>query len=107
MEARDLNAGSVKDAHLLITPSLKRTPVLTCPNLSQYASGILQARSLSKDSAPNIKLFFKCENMQKSGSFKIRGALHKLKVLSDVNLQKGVIAEGAGKQYGTSSHWCR
>ncbi len=40
--------------------------------------------------------FFKFENLQRTGSFKIRGALNKISTLSDADKKRGVIAASAG-----------
>jgi len=50
---------AILDAHSRIAPRIHRTPVLT---------------SASLDAMSGARLFFKCENLQKTGSFKIRGA---------------------------------
>lgn len=44
----------------------------------------------------DIRAFFKLENLQLTGSFKIRGAYYKLSQLSDFEKQQGVIAASAG-----------
>lgn len=46
--------------------------------------------------APNCELYLKPENLQITGSFKVRGAGYKIKMLSDEEKQKGVIACSAG-----------
>ncbi|MBR5273432.1 MAG: threonine ammonia-lyase [Clostridia bacterium] len=46
--------------------------------------------------APNCKLFLKPENLQTTGSFKVRGAGYKMAMLSDEEKKKGVIACSAG-----------
>lgn len=43
-----------------------------------------------------VKLYFKCENLQRTGSFKIRGALHKLIKINGESKSNGVIAVSAG-----------
>ncbi len=50
---------SIAAAHARIAPRIHRTPVL---------------RSATLDTMCGAELFFKCENLQKTGSFKIRGA---------------------------------
>ena len=42
------------------------------------------------------QLFFKPENLQKTGSFKVRGAAYKIAKLSETEKEKGVIACSAG-----------
>ena len=51
----------IKDAHELIAPYIHKTPVLTSATLNESVG-----RSI----------VFKCENLQKTGSFKARGALN-------------------------------
>src|SRR5687768_7227386 len=60
--------------------------------LAPYAleTPLLPARSL----APHA--WFKCENVQRTGSFKIRGALNKLLVLSADERERGVVASSTG-----------
>ena len=45
---------------------------------------------------PADSLFFKMENLQRTGSFKIRGAFHRLSHLSDSEKAAGVVAASAG-----------
>lgn len=51
---------------------------------------VLPAASLS----PNA--YFKCENLQRTGSFKLRGALNKLLLLSREDLERGVVTSSTG-----------
>ncbi|KAI9845202.1 MAG: Bifunctional acetohydroxyacid reductoisomerase [Thelocarpon superellum] len=46
--------------------------------------------------SPKIKLFFKCENYQRVGAFKVRGAFHALARLSDETAAKGVVTHSSG-----------
>ena len=50
---------AIEQAHARIASRIHRTPVLT---------------STSLDAITGARLFFKCDNFQKTGSFKIRGA---------------------------------
>lgn len=59
-----------------------------------YQTPLLPSKSLSN--ARNNQVFFKPENMQKTGSFKVRGAFNKLAHLSEEEKSKGVIASSAG-----------
>lgn len=43
-----------------------------------------------------IRLYFKCENLQQTGSFKYRGASHFIARLQDDQLAKGVVAYSTG-----------
>lgn len=58
------------------------TPVLSSTRLGDRAGG--------------IKLMLKCESMQRTGSFKARGALNAVVQLSDAERAKGVVAVSAG-----------
>lgn len=55
---------------------------------------ILESRKLSDITKANI--FYKCENLQKTGSFKVRGACNKIANLTDEEKSNGVIASSAG-----------
>lgn len=48
------------------------------------------------DAATGFHVFFKCENLQHAGAFKIRGALNRLLTLSAEELGRGVIAFSSG-----------
>ena len=53
-------------------------------------------RSRSFDEASGFSVFFKCENLQRAGAFKIRGALNKLLSLSEAERARGVAAFSSG-----------
>lgn len=71
----------VKAAHKLIQPYIHRTPVLT----SSYFNGLTGA-----------ELFFKCENYQKAGVFKARGASNAVFGLSEKKAALGVCSHSSG-----------
>ncbi len=71
----------VKDAHQRVEPWIHRTPVLT--------SSFFNARS-------GAELFFKCENFQKAGAFKVRGASNAVFGLSDDKAANGVATHSSG-----------
>lgn len=58
-----------------------RTPVLTCATL---------------DRRSGAQLFFKCENFQRSGAFKFRGACNAVFSLSDAEAARGVASHSSG-----------
>jgi threonine dehydratase len=68
-------------AHSRIEPYIHRTPVLT----SSYLNDLTGA-----------ELFFKCENFQKAGAFKVRGACNAVFGLSDEMAAKGVCTHSSG-----------
>ena len=72
-------------AHERIKPYIHRTPVLT----SQFL-----------DDLTGAKLFFKCENLQKAGAFKARGASNAVFGLTDEQAAKGVATHSSGN-HGT------
>lgn len=55
---------------------------------------ILESTKLSNMTGANV--FYKCENLQKTGSFKVRGACNKIANLTDEEKSNGVIASSAG-----------
>mgnify|MGYP001335541852 FL=1 len=71
----------IESAHERIQPFIHRTPVLT-------------NTSLNDETGAN--LFFKCENFQKAGSFKIRGATNAVELLSNNDFNKGVATTSSG-----------
>lgn len=72
---------AIRAAHARIAPYIHRTPVMTCTSL---------------DALAGAKLFFKCENLQKTGSFKIRGATNAVFALSEEEACRGVVAPSSG-----------
>lgn len=84
-----LTRASVQGAHKRIETYIHRTPVITCKTLNQIASTpqsqrisetdpTVNGKSSANDAGPIVKMFFKCENQQKVGAFKARGAFHAL-----------------------------
>lgn len=80
---RPLTRDSVLAARTLIKPYIHLTPVQTNTTLSNLAS-TPQTRDALKGTQwegqepakPKIRLWFKCENFQRIGAFKVRGAFH-------------------------------
>lgn len=68
-------------AHERVKPHILRTPVLT----SSYIDGLA-----------GCEVFFKCENFQKAGAFKVRGASNAVFGLSDGDAQNGVCTHSSG-----------
>lgn len=71
----------IKNAHQTIKAEVHQTPVLTNQQLDDRTGG---------------KLFLKCENFQKVGAFKIRGATYAISQLSDEETQYGVATHSSG-----------
>lgn len=72
---------AIVDAHERIRQRIHRTPVLTSQSLNELAGA---------------QLFFKCENFQKTGSFKIRGATNAIFSLTDEEARRGVVTHSSG-----------
>jgi threonine dehydratase len=71
----------IEAAHARIQPYTHRTPVLT---------------SQSIDAIAGANVFFKCENFQKIGAFKARGAMNAVLALSEHERKKGVATHSSG-----------
>ena len=98
-----LTRSSVQAAHERIKKDIHLTPVLTCTTLSDLASTPQTPEALvgtpwegQRPAHPKIKFFFKCENFQRIGAFKIRGAFHALSRLSREELERGVVTHSSG-----------
>src|SRR6266568_7207685 len=76
-----LDFAAIRAAHRRIRPHIHRTPVLTSSRLND-ASGAC--------------LFFKCENFQKGGAFKARGATNAVFSLDDIAARRGVATHSSG-----------
>ena len=75
----DLN--DIKKAAVLIGPYIHNTPVLTSSAINEITGG---------------EIFFKCENFQKVGAFKIRGALNAVLNLTEEEIARGVATHSSG-----------
>ncbi len=76
-----LTLKDIASAHDRIRPYIHRTPVLTNNSLNEFTGA---------------NLFFKCENFQKAGSFKIRGATNTVELLTQDEIDKGVATTSSG-----------
>lgn len=81
MGAPDLTLDDLERARARVASRIHRTPLLTSRSLTERVG------------AP---VFLKCENLQKTGSFKVRGALHRLLRLGDAERERGVSTISAG-----------
>ena len=71
----------IKKAHSRISERIHRTPVLTNRQVDSITGG---------------QVFFKCENLQKVGAFKIRGASNAIFSLDDEEVRRGVATHSSG-----------
>ena len=100
---RALTRENVAAAHDRIKRNVHDTPVLTSQTLSTIASTPQASAALvptsyagAAPSHPRMRLFFKCENQQRIGAFKARGAFHALSRLYPSQLENGVITHSSG-----------
>ena len=71
----------IRAAHARIQPFIHRTPILT---------------SEAIDAIAGCSIYFKCENFQKVGAFKARGAANAVMKLTPSEREKGVATHSSG-----------
>jgi threonine dehydratase len=76
-----LNIEMIREASERIAPRIHRTPVITSRQFNEVAGR---------------EVFFKCENLQRAGAFKIRGATNKIQSLTAEEKQRGIVAFSSG-----------
>src|SRR5207237_5677889 len=76
-----LNIDTIQEARERIAGSIHRTPVITSRQFNEVAGK---------------EVFFKCENFQRAGAFKIRGATNKIQSLTPAEKQRGIVAFSSG-----------
>jgi threonine dehydratase len=79
-----ITLAQIQAAYPHIKANAHRTPIFQCRSIAERC-GITEAN-----------LHLKMENLQRTGSFKIRGALHRISQLSDAEKAKGVVGASAG-----------
>jgi len=75
------SAVMVRDAEARIAPLARRTPVFSSTSINQVAG---------------VEVHFKCENLQRGGAFKIRGASNLILSIPEEDLSRGVVAFSSG-----------
>jgi len=75
----------IQSAHQVVTKYAHRTPIWTCETLNRMSC---------------LELFFKCENFQKTGAFKFRGAITAVSRLSKEEKSCGVVTHSSGNHAG-------
>ena len=95
-----LTPDSIRLAHELIHPYIHQTPLLTSKSLNKIAS----QPQVPGGSSPKLNLFFKCENQQRIGAFKARGAHHAiLRLIESIGLEevrkRGVVTHSSGETW--------
>jgi len=76
-----VTAEDIEDAMLRLNKVVNKTPVITCSTLNEQLGA---------------KVYFKCENFQKIGAFKFRGAFNAISQLTQAQKQNGIIAYSSG-----------
>jgi len=84
-----VDLAAIYAAHARIRSHVHRTPVLT---------------SRSLDAVAEATLFFKCENLQKVGAFKARGACNAVFSLDNAEARRGVVTHSSGN-HGAAVAW--
>lgn len=102
-----LTRDSVIGAQALIKQHIHYTPVLTNATLTSLASTPQDPSVLAdtewagqEPARPVLRLWFKCENLQRIGAFKVRGAFHALGRL----IQEEGWEAGGGREKGVVTH---
>jgi threonine dehydratase len=76
-----MNLDTLKAVQLRLKPFIHKTPVLSSQLINQIA---------------DAQLFFKCENFQKMGAFKMRGATNAIMQLTTAEQDRGVVTHSSG-----------
>lgn len=71
----------IREAHARIRPYIHHTPLLTSQSINAMVGG---------------ELYFKCDNFQKAGAFKIRGATNAVFSLAEEDAARGVVTHSSG-----------
>jgi len=79
-----VTADDIRAAYSAVQEIVRRTPVTTCSSITERCG------------LPSGSLLLKLENQQRTGSFKIRGAYHRLRQLTGAERAAGVVAASAG-----------
>ena len=77
----NISREQIVEAHDRIKPFIHKTPVLTSKTLNQISGA---------------EIFFKCENFQKIGAFKIRGGMNAVLSLPEEKRKKGIATHSSG-----------
>ena len=88
---------SIEEAYKRIKPFVHQTPVLTCSTFNKQAS---------KNCNHEVELFFKCENLQKTGAFKARGACNAVILAKERPNLKGIVTHSSGNHGQAVAYAC-
>ena len=76
-----ITKASIEASAIRIAPYIHNTPIMTCKSINELYG---------------LDLYFKCENFQKIGAFKIRGGMNASLQLTKAQLEKGVATHSSG-----------
>ena len=82
----------IRNAAIRINPYIHHTPILTCSGINNLTGG---------------EIFFKCENFQKVGAFKARGATNAVFSLSENEVSRGVATHSSGNHAAALAYAAR
>lgn len=88
----DLTLAQIQEARDRISPFINRTPIMTSSTLNELAKA---------------QLYFKCENFQKMGAYKTRGAHNAVFSLSESVAKQGVVTHSSGNHAAALSFAAR
>lgn len=77
----NFSINNIREAQDRIKDNIVKTPLLRADNLDEFL---------------NCKVYLKLENMQKTGAFKLRGAMNKILSLDEEDIKKGIVAASSG-----------
>ena len=87
--AQTVSSADIARARAAVADVVRQTPVLPSQTLSDVTGA---------------EVVLKAENLQRTGSFKVRGAVNKISTLSDDEKRAGVVAASAGN-HGQAVAW--
>ncbi len=98
MAASKVPWDKIVEAYSRIRSYVHQTPLLTCSAFNQMAS---------EKGGKSLELFFKCENLQKTGAFKARGACNAVLVAKESNHElKGIVTHSSGNHGQAVAYAC-
>ena len=100
MAQTTITLADVKAAHERIKGSVKCTPVLF-----SHVLNLDSGKNSKMDNPKKRKLFFKCEHLQETGSFKARGALNAVMELKKTKPQQTNVVTYSSGNHGRAVAW--
>lgn len=88
---RTVTYQDICEAHERIGPYVHRTPILKSRIINDLAGG---------------EIYFKCENFQRGGSFKVRGAMNAIHCMSHAEVARGVVTHSSGNHAAAVAIGC-